>query len=95
MLDQLPAAVGGEPAGLPQRPTSPYQYPAVHDMPPARANAPLDDNEQVRMEKELQVARDRQQSLYGSPPPATDNSAAKKKPAEVKSDQTSGASTNP
>ena len=93
MLDQLPPAIGGEPASLPPRPTTTYQYPAVHDMPPARASAPMSDTEQVRLEKELRAARDRQESLYGSTPnPAP---AAKKKPAEPKSGQTSGAKTNP
>ncbi len=70
MIDQLPAALGGEPASLPPRPKTGYQFPAVHDMPPARATEPLSDNEQVRLEKELQAARDRQESLYGADPKA-------------------------
>ena len=42
MIDRLPADVGGLPAGAPARPATPYQYPAVHDMPPARAD-PADE----------------------------------------------------
>ena len=91
MADQLPAALGGEPAGLPARPKTEYQYPAVHDMPPNRATAPLSDTDQSRLEKELQTARDRQEALYGSAPAP----AAKKKPGEAKNGQTSGAKTNP
>lgn len=101
MIDQLPAALGGEPESLPPRPKTEYQFPAVHDMPPARATAPLSDNEQVTLEKELQAARDRQEALYGAaagaaPPPAPKPAApAAKKPAAAKSGQTSGAKTNP
>lgn len=93
MLDQLPASMGGEPATLPARPKdNQYQYPAVHDMPPARATAPLGESEQFRLEKELQAARDRQQKLYGSEPAAE---PAKKTPAAAKNGQASGAKTNP
>jgi hypothetical protein len=93
MLDQLPASLGGEPSTLPARPKdNQYQYPAVHDMPPARATAPLGESEQFRLEKELQAARDRQQRLYGSD---TKPDPAKRKPADPKNGQTSGAKTNP
>ena len=91
MLDQLPASLGGEPASLPPKPKTGYQYPAVHDMPPARATAPMSDTEQERLEKELQTARDRQEGLYGPAPVP----APKKKPVASKSGQTSGATTNP
>lgn len=94
MLDQLPANLGGEPAGVPARPKdNQYQFPAVHDMPPARATAPLGESEQFRLEKELQTARDRQESLYGSAPKP--QPAAKKKPIDPKNGQASGAKTNP
>lgn len=96
MLEQLPPALGGEPAGLPAKPKTDYQYPAVHDMPPDRASAPLSDTDQVRLEKELQAARDRQEAEYGAAsdaaPPAP---TSKKKPAAAKTGQTSGAKTNP
>jgi hypothetical protein len=98
MLDQLPPALGGEPASLPPRPKTGYQYPAVHDMPPARANAPLSDGEQITLEKELQAARDRQEALAASDAPGAPVApapVAKKKPAPAKTGQTSGAKTNP
>lgn len=93
MLEQLPASIGGEPTDLPAKPAVAYQYPAVHDMPPTRVDAPMSDNEQVRMEKELRAARDRQEGLYGqAPKPAP---RAKSRPAAADSDQSSGATTNP
>jgi hypothetical protein len=55
----------GVPAGAPARPVTPYQYPAVHDMPPPRAIAPMNDEEQFRLEKELQAVRDRQEAQEG------------------------------
>jgi len=94
MLEQLPPALGGEPAGLPAKPRTGYQYPAVHDMPPDRASVPLDGNEQEKLEKELQAARDKQEAAYGAAPDAA-APPAKKKPATAKSGQTSGAKTNP
>lgn len=94
MLDQLPTSLGGEPAALPARPKdNQYQFPAVHDMPPARATAPLGESEQFRLEKELQAARDRQEKLYGDA--AKPEPTAKKKPVDAKNGQTSGAKTNP
>lgn len=94
MLDQLPASLGGEPAALPARPKdNQYQFPAVHDMPPARATAPLGESEQFRLEKELQAARDRQEKLYGDA--AKPEPTAKKKPVDAKNGQASGAKTNP
>lgn len=97
MLDQLPAAVGGEPASLPPRPNTDYKFPAVHDMPPERAAVPLTDREQVRLEQELQQARDRQEALATdtAPPGPAPAPAAKKKPAAPKNGQTSGAKMNP
>ena len=100
MLDQLPPALGGEPDSLPKRPQTDYQFPAVHDMPPARAAAPMSDSEQVRLEKELQAARDRQNALYSedaekAAAAAKTAPAAKMKPAPAKNSRTSGAKTNP
>jgi hypothetical protein len=96
MLDQLPAAMGGEPASLPARPKADYKFPAVHDMPPTRTAAPLSDTEQVRLEKELQTARDKQEALAAEPPLTVEPApAAQKKPAAPKSGQSTGAKTNP
>lgn len=100
MLDQLPAAMGGEPASLPKRPTTQAPFPAVHDMPPNRTAVPLSDSEQVRLEKELLAARDRQEAIAAEPTLTVDPAeapapAAKKKPAAPKSGQNTGAKTIP
>jgi hypothetical protein len=98
MVDHLPESIGGLPADVPARPATPYQYPAVHDMPPPRSTTPMSEDEQLKLEKDLQAARDHQE---GRPAPAKKAAAApKKKPGDAESDQaagakTSGAKTNP
>lgn len=93
IVDRLPADMG-LPAGAPARPTTPYEYPAVHDMPPARATVPMTEEEQVRLEKELANARDRQegraQPSKKKPAPTT-----KKPPNNTENGQTAGAKANP
>jgi hypothetical protein len=59
VADHTPTALGGLPEGVPQRPTKPPAYPAVHDMPPARDSAVLSDAEQTKLEADLAKARDR------------------------------------
>jgi hypothetical protein len=59
-LSELPAAVGGLPAGTPEREATPVAYPAVHDMPPPRANTVLTEEEQKKAAAELAAARDKQ-----------------------------------
>lgn len=66
IADHLPAAVGGLPADTPERPTSTGQYPAVHNMPPARSTATLDNDQQKQLEDDLVAARNR----YGGNPDA-------------------------
>ena len=61
MVDQLPGEMG-LPKGAPARPETPFQYPAVHDMPPPRATVPMNDEEQFKLEKELRAVRDRQEA---------------------------------
>jgi hypothetical protein len=60
VIDRLPGEVGGLPAGSPARPTTSYQYPAVHDMPPARSATPMSEEEQVKLEKDLAATREQQ-----------------------------------
>ena len=60
VVDSLPSGIG-LPDDAPQRPATSYQFPAVHDMPPPRANAPLSDEEQWRLEQELNTVRSRQE----------------------------------
>jgi hypothetical protein len=59
-IDQIPHAVGGLPEGAPARPATQMAYPAVHDMPPQRAQPLLDEEEQKRLEKDLIMVRNRQ-----------------------------------
>jgi hypothetical protein len=92
ILDKLPAGMG-LPANTPARPETPYEYPAVHDMPPARESVPMTEEEQVKLEKDLANARDRQE---GQPP--SDKKAApahKKPPNDAANGQTAGAKANP
>lgn len=92
MIDRLPDSVG-LPQGAPARPATPYHYPAVHDMPPPRATKPMSEEEQVKLEKELQAVRDRQEGRGEAAKKTTP--AAKKKPSGTKSGQNTGAKTNP
>jgi hypothetical protein len=64
---ELPAAVGGLPAGTPERAATPIAYPAVHDMPPPRATAVLTEDEQKKAAAELAAARDQQAKRTPTP----------------------------
>jgi hypothetical protein len=77
IADHLPAAVGGLPEDAPARPVTPAAFPAVHNMPPARNTAPLDDAQQKQLEDDLVAARNR----YGGNPdsPATTGTATNPK----------------
>lgn len=59
-IDKLPHELGGLPAGAPARAAQPPAYPAVHDMPPPRADAVLDAEQQKRLEADLLAIRNRQ-----------------------------------
>ena len=76
MIDRLPGEMGGLPAGAPARPATPYQYPAVHDMPPPRSTTPMSEEEQFKLEKELRRRPRPQQEE--SPKPSRRKSRAKK-----------------
>ena len=93
IIDRIPADVMGLPAGAPDRPATPYNYPAVHDMPPNRASVPMTDEEQLKLERELANERDRQE---GRPQPAKKPPlTAKKPPKETEDGQNTGAKANP
>jgi|SRR5689334_22994132 hypothetical protein len=92
LIDKLPADMG-VPAGAPARPETPYQYPAVHDMPPDRSSVPMSEEEQVKLEKELSSVRDRQEGRAGSDKKAVP--AAKKPANNAQNGQTAGAKPNP
>jgi hypothetical protein len=92
IIDKLPPSMG-LPTGAPDRPATPYEYPAVHDMPPDRASAPLSEEEQVRLEKELGSVRDHQE---GRSIPAKKPAKTVKKPQNTpENGQTAGAKPNP
>ena len=59
IADHLPTAAGGLPENAPERPAVGPAYPAVHDMPPQRASAPLTSEEQRKLQQDLIAARNR------------------------------------
>ena len=69
-FEKLPESLGGLPADAPVRPKTPYQYPAVHDMPAQRPEKTLNDAELLKLEKELQDARERQEKAAAAAPEA-------------------------
>jgi hypothetical protein len=60
--DQLPAGIG-LPAGAPPRPAAQPPYPDVHDLPPARATSPMNEDERKKLERELTAMRQRHEKL--------------------------------
>lgn len=81
------------PDGTPVRPETPYEFPAVHELPPQRENALLDPAEQERVERELVRMRDRRAA--GTPPasPAGRKQRAQRKAADPDTD--AGAADEP
>lgn len=95
MGDQLPHSMGGLPQGAPARPDKPYAYPGVYDTPAPRSTKPLDDSEQLRLQRELQGLRDRQGAVAADPDAPQAQKPAKKNATAPKSGQASGTKTNP
>ncbi len=58
MVADLPMV--GLPEGAPARPADQGAFPAVHDIPASREQAPLDAAERERIQRELTAARERQ-----------------------------------
>ena len=85
VADHAPATVGSLPEGAPARPSNPYSFPAVHDMPPPRDEKVLTVEEQRKVEEELVAARNRSATTIGpTGKPATTASkpaATPRKPA--------------
>jgi hypothetical protein len=92
IIDGLPSNMG-LPAGTPERPTTPYQYPAVHDMPPTRATPIMTEEQQRKLEKELTVLREQQEVREGTGKKTVQ--PAKTQPAAAEKAETAGAKTNP
>jgi hypothetical protein len=57
VLSEMPAQMGGLPAGTPPRPEDAPAYPAVHDLPPPRTAAVLTEEERKKVEAELAAMR--------------------------------------
>lgn len=92
--DQLPQGMGGLPPGAPARTSTPQPYPAVHDLPPPRATTPLNEDQQLKLERELEAVRARQGKLQNpnarsqaESAEAASEAAAKKARAAAKSMQ--------
>lgn len=83
-IDQIPHNVGGLPEGAPARPATQAAFPAVHDMPPARAQPLLDEEQQKRLESDLTKVRNRQAPEQ-----------AKAKPKDQPKTQNTGQKPNP
>ena len=109
--DTMPQSMGGLPADAPARPTDTNQrYLGVHDMPAPRSTTPMSEEGQVKLEKDLQVTRDRQAAATkddaAAAAPATPAAAPAAKKTDKKADKkqadtkasdakTSGAKPNP
>ena len=92
-IDLVPTAMGGLPSTVPQRATTPPDYPAVNVQPAQRDIKPLTAEEQKKLQDELSGIRDRQEVRAGVAPAkkdtekATDpakSAKAAKKPKESK-----------
>jgi hypothetical protein len=58
VLSEMPHQMGGLPEGTPARAETPPAYPAVHDMPPKRAQTVLSEQDRKKLEADLAAARD-------------------------------------
>jgi hypothetical protein len=91
--DRLPVAAGGLSDAAPPRPTAEVAYPAVHNMPPARATTPLSYDQQKRLEDDLIAAR----AKYGGKdeaPAATGSTGANPNGANANGTSPNGTSPN-
>jgi len=94
LADSMPSGVA-EPVGTPARPAVDYQYPAVHDMPPARPDQPLTAEQQTQMERDLTSIRDRQEGHKASAADKKAAQTAKKPPGDPNETGTAGSKPNP
>jgi hypothetical protein len=88
VFENMPQSMGGLSPEAPKAPDTPYQYPAVHDMPAPRDTKLLSDQEQEKLEKDLLSARESQEKAAAAdaqasqsppPPPAQPTKPVKKK----------------
>ncbi len=100
VLEQMPESLGGLAPDAPKAPAKPYQYPAVHDIPPPRSTQPMTEEQQTQLEKELNALRDQQEGTLAkdnqdAAASKNDTKAAKKPPTPAQKGQNTGAKTNP
>lgn len=57
ILSEMPQQMGGLPSDAPARPAVPPSYPAVNDMPEARAERTLTETERKKVQADLDAAR--------------------------------------
>jgi hypothetical protein len=67
LIDSLPASVGGLPEAARERPATPPIYPDVHDMPPSRSEAPLNEADRKKLKDNLIATRERNARKGGVP----------------------------
>src|SRR5262249_49197295 len=58
--NELPTMIGGMPQSIPERPQTPPESRAVHDMPPPRKSKVMTEEEKKRAEAELATMRAQQ-----------------------------------
>jgi len=95
--DSLPPSLGGLPVGMPERPAVQPDYPAVHDLPPPRADTTLSDAEKKSLKDDLIASRERAALRAGVKKPDTLKPATAKKPGspDSGSTQSAGAARDP
>jgi hypothetical protein len=96
--DSLPPSLGGLPEGVPERPAVQPAYPAVHDMPPPRADTTLSEAEKKNLKDELIATRERAALRAGvKKPDTTKKPASAKKPegSDGGIPQSAGTARNP
>src|SRR5882724_4817799 len=69
MIGKMPEKLGGLPEAAPQRPAETMPYPNVYEPRPVREAKPLSDEEQKKLESELNNLRDCQNNRANPPPP--------------------------
>jgi hypothetical protein len=95
--ESLPPSLGGFPAGMPERPAVQPDYPAVHDLPPPRADTTLSDAEKKSLKDDLIASRERAGLRGGVKKVDTGKPTGAKKPdsSDTGNTQSAGASRNP
>jgi hypothetical protein len=97
VIDAIPTAAGGLPAGAPERPATAPDYLPVGDTTAARENRPLTDEERVKLEAELAAMRSQQEQRAAAPPMPAPPGPAKNPKAQAdaaKASQAAAAAPN-